>query len=117
MAKILDLYIDANADFSQNIPVANLNIIDPTTNSVIVLSNTYSTSSLVKHEYTSTNNIPFIATINSISQSVNLKMTANNTLLLTYPRYVYDVILTNTTTNGNIRIYEGSIYVDPSVTH
>jgi hypothetical protein len=43
-------------------------------------------------------------------------MTAANTALLTPGRYVYDLVITNSTDNSKTRVIEGTAIVLPSVT-
>ena len=78
---------------------------------------TYSASSQIRKSYysSSANTITATVTGNSNGQ-ITLSMTAANTAALTPGRYVFDLIITNSTDNSVTRVIEGTAIVLPSVT-
>jgi hypothetical protein len=66
--------------------------------------------------YTSSNSTAFATSINTSSGQISLSLTANQTGLLTAGRYVYDVELTQSSTNAISRVVEGIVTVTPQVT-
>lgn len=66
--------------------------------------------------YTSSNSTAFSTSINTSSGQISLSLTANQTGLLTAGRYVYDVELTQSSTNAISRVVEGIVTVTPQVT-
>ena len=78
---------------------------------------TYSASSQIRKSYysSSANTITATVTGNSNGQ-ITLSMTAANTSNLTPGRYVFDLIITNSTDNSVTRVIEGTAIVLPSVT-
>jgi hypothetical protein len=78
---------------------------------------TYTASSQLRKSYysSSANTLSAIVTGNSNGQ-ITLTMTAANTLLLSPGRYVYDLVITNSTDNSKTRVIEGIAIVLPSVT-
>lgn len=109
MATKAHLVIDQGTTFSTDINLTDVNG-DP-----IPLVG-YTANSVVKKWYTSSNSVPFVATINALSGIVTLSMAANTTSLLSPGRYVYDVDVTDTATNTVSRVVEGYVTVTPSVT-
>ena len=103
-----DLIINQGTDFSTSFPLKDVNG-DPL-NLV-----GYSANSLIKKWYTSQNSTPFTVSINTISGSINLSLSANTTTNLSAGRYVYDINLTDTSNNVS-RVIEGIITLTPSVT-
>jgi len=78
---------------------------------------TYSASAQLRKSYysSSANTLTAIITGNANGQ-ITLSMTAANTSNLTPGRYVYDLIITNSTDNSVTRVVEGTAVVLPSVT-
>jgi hypothetical protein len=78
---------------------------------------TYSASAQLRKSYysSSANTLTAIITGNSNGQ-ITLSMTAANTSNLTPGRYVYDLIIRNSTDNSVTRVVEGTAVVLPSVT-
>jgi len=78
---------------------------------------TYSASAQLRKSYysSSANTLSAIITGNANGQ-ITLSMTAANTANLTPGRYVYDLIITNSTDNSVTRVVEGTAVVLPSVT-
>jgi hypothetical protein len=78
---------------------------------------TYTASSQLRKSYysSSANTITSTVTGNSNGE-ITLTMTAANTALLSPGRYVYDLVITNSTDNSKTRVIEGTAIVLPSVT-
>jgi len=78
---------------------------------------TYSASAQLRKSYysSSANTLTAIITGNANGQ-ITLPMTAANTSNLTPGRYVYDLIIRNSTDNSVTRVVEGTAVVLPSVT-
>ena len=78
---------------------------------------TYSASAQLRKSYysSSANTLTAIITGNANGQ-ITLSMTAANTSNLTPGRYVYDLIIRNSTDNSVTRVVEGTAVVLPSVT-
>jgi len=78
---------------------------------------TYSASSQLRKSYYSSSANTLTATITGNSNGqITLSMTAANTANLTPGRYVFDLIITNSTDNSVTRVIEGTAIVLPSVT-
>ena len=78
---------------------------------------TYSASSQLRKSYYSSSANTLTATITGNSNGqITLSMTAANTSNLTPGRYVFDLIITNSTDNSVTRVIEGTAIVLPSVT-
>jgi hypothetical protein len=78
---------------------------------------TYSASSQLRKSYYSSSANTLTATVTgNANGQITLTMTAANTALLTPGRYVYDLVITNSTDNSKTRVIEGTAIVLPSVT-
>jgi len=78
---------------------------------------TYSASSQLRKSYYSSSANTLTATITgNANGQITLSMTAANTANLTAGRYVFDLIITNSTDNSVTRVIEGTAIVLPSVT-
>lgn len=78
---------------------------------------TYSASSQLRKSYYSSSANTLTATVTgNANGQITLSMTAANTALLTPGRYVYDLVITNSTDNSKTRVIEGTAIVLPSVT-
>lgn len=109
MATKANLVIDQGTTFSTVINLTNEN------GDSLALEG-YAANSQIKKWYTSQTSIPFNTTINTITGSITLELDANISANLHAGRYVYDVNLTNISTNAVSRIVEGIVTVTPSVT-
>jgi hypothetical protein len=69
----------------------------------------------MRRYYNAVNSTSFTTTL--ANGTLTLSMTAEATSNLYPGRYVYDVIVTDTTSNNISRIAEGVVTVKPSVTH
>ena len=78
---------------------------------------TYSASSQLRKSYYSSSANTMKATITgNANGEITLSMTAANTANLTPGRYVYDLVITNSTDNSKTRVVEGTAVVLQSVT-
>ncbi len=78
--------------------------------------NGYSANAQMRKWYTSSNSTVFNTSIDINKGQVILTLTANQTGLLAAGRYVYDVELTENSTNSISRVVEGIVTVTPQVT-
>lgn len=109
MATKANLVIDQGTTFSTTINLTDENG-DP------LNLNNFSANSLIKKWYTSQTSVPFNVSINTNSGSITLELDANTSAYLSTGRYVYDVNVTDLSSNAVSRIVEGIITVTPSVT-
>ena len=107
MATKVNLIMDQAATFSSSFTVLDIlgNSID---------FSTYTASSQMRKTYMSVNSYSFSVVANSTG-GITLSMTAANTSSLTPGRYVYDLIIEDTS-NTITRVVEGIATVLPSVT-
>ena len=110
MAAYLEITIEQGANLSSVVTV------NDTQGDAVNLSS-YSASAQLRKSYysSSANTLTAIITGNANGQ-ITLSMTAANTSSLTPGRYVYDLIITNSTDNSVTRVIEGTAIVLPSVT-
>lgn len=108
----LDLFLEQGEDFSADITLDSIN------GTPYDLTN-YSVKSQIKSSYWSCETS---ATFNSsisangtgiISLSLPNSVTAN----LSSGKYVYDIFLTDISSNTRSKVLEGTVYIDPSVTN
>lgn len=76
----------------------------------------FTANSQIRKWYTSSNAVSFSTSINSSSGEITLSLTSSQTGNLASGRYVYDVEITETSTNAVSRIVEGIVTVTPEVT-
>lgn len=110
MAAYVEITIEQGANLTSTVTV------NDTQGDAVNLS-TYSASAQLRKSYysSSANTLSAIITGNSNGQ-ITLSMTAANTSSLTPGRYVYDLIIRNSTDNSVTRVVEGTAVVLPSVT-
>ena len=110
MAAYVEITIEQGANLTSTVTV------NDTQGDAVNLS-TYSASAQLRKSYysSSANTLTAIITGNSNGQ-ITLSMTAANTSNLTPGRYVYDLIIRNSTDNSVTRVVEGTAVVLPSVT-
>ena len=107
MATKANISIDQGATFNTVV-----NLTDDSGNPLNLSG--YTAQAELRTSYASINSISFgIALSNG---QIALSLNAATTSILTRPRYVYDVVLTDSY-NNITRVLEGVVYVDPSVTH
>lgn len=109
MATKANLIIDQGTTFS-----VELDLTDD--NGDILLLEGYTANAQMRKWYTSSNSTVFFTSINSNTGQISLSLTANQTGLLTAGRYVYDVEITDNTSNSVSRVVEGIVTVTPQVT-
>jgi hypothetical protein len=114
MAQYEDITIDQGADVT-----LQLELVDTNNNAKNLTG--HSVSARLKKTYTSTSYTDFLALIQAPATDgiVNLTLTNTQTDALEATRYVYDVELSYTDSDGDTiieRILEGQITVTPSVT-
>jgi hypothetical protein len=109
MATKANLVIDQGTTFSSDLFLTDEN------GDVLNLVG-YSANASIKKWYTSQTYVPFTVSINTTSGTITLSLAASVSANLQSGRYVYDVNLTQTSTNAISRIVEGIITVTPSVT-
>ena len=110
MAAYVEITIEQGANLTSTVTV------NDTQGDAVNLS-TYSASAQLRKSYysSSANTLTAIITGNANGQ-ITLSMTAANTSNLTPGRYVYDLIIRNSTDNSVTRVVEGTAVVLPSVT-
>ena len=110
MAIISNLVIDQGASFS-----ASIDVTDSDGDALNLTG--YTAAGQMRRTYSSTTATDFTASIQSASQgTVRIALTATETNAIKAGRYVYDVEITNTSTQEVIRIVEGQVEVTPGVT-
>lgn len=109
MAAYTELTIEQGATFSTKVNVEDIY------GAAINLSS-YTTDSMMRKSYYSNTSYTITSTIsNAANGEITLSMSAANSALLTSGRYVYDVIIEDTS-NTVTRVIEGIVTVLPSVT-
>ena len=109
MAAFSEIVIEQGATFNTTI-----NVEDAYNNPVDLLD--YTASSQMRKSYYSSTSYALTAEITDVAQGeITLSMTAANTSSLTPGRYVYDLIIEDTS-NTITRVVEGIATVLPSVT-
>ena len=109
MATKANLVVDQGATYSTTLTLTDEN------GDGLDLTNT-TAAAQIRKSYTSLTYTQFSTSINTASSEVLLSLTSNQTSNLVAGRYVYDVELTNTTSNTITRIVEGIVTVTPQVT-
>lgn len=109
MATKTNLVVDQGSTFSVTISVldADGNTVD--------LSN-YSGAAQMRKHYTSNTATSFAVTLGGANGTVSLAMNASTTANISSGRYVYDVEITDSSTQSITRIIEGIVTVTPNVT-
>ena len=110
MAAYVELTIEQGANLTSTITVSD-------SQGDAVNLTTYSASAQLRKSYYSSSANTLTATITgNANGQITMSMTASNTAALTPGRYVYDLIITNSTDNSKTRVVEGTAVVLPSVT-
>lgn len=110
MAAYVELTIEQGANLTSTITVSD-------SQGDAVNLTTYSASAQLRKSYYSSSANTLTATITgNANGQITMSMTAANTSALTPGRYVYDLIITNSTDNSKTRVVEGTAVVLPSVT-
>lgn len=110
MAITRNLYIDQGSEFYEEFPIT-----DEAKN--IVNLSVFTAEASMKKSYSSTGSVNLNANIPKPSNGiVSVYLTSAQSSELAPGRYVYDLVITNSTTNGRIRAVEGICVVNPGVT-
>lgn len=110
MAITRNLYIDQGSEFYEEFPIT-----DEAKN--IVNLSVFTAEANMKKSYSSTVSVNLNANIPEPSNGiVSVYLTSAQSSELAPGRYVYDLVITNSTTNGRIRAVEGICVVNPGVT-
>jgi hypothetical protein len=111
MASAHNLYIDQGADFN-----AQLQIFDDN-NAPWDLTG-YTGSAKIKKSYYSTTSVLFVVSfpVSRTSGYIILELSSTQTSEMEQGRYLYDVVLTNTTGGKKTRVLEGIVTINPGVT-
>ena len=104
-----NLVIDQGTTFSVDITLTDEN------GDALNLNN-FNANAVIKKWYTSTTSITMGASINAAMGVITLQLDANTTTDMSAGRYVYDVNITDLSSNSVSRIIEGIVTVTPSVT-
>lgn len=110
MAAYVEIVIEQGADFSTTVSVKDA------TNNPTNLNN-HSVAAQLRKSYYSSTSVNFTTSITDAAAGViTLTMPASVTSNVSPARYVYDLLLTNNSTNVKTRVIEGIVNVLPSVT-
>lgn len=109
MATKANLVIDQGTTFS-----VELDLTDD--NGDAINLDGFTANAQLRKWYTSSNATVFTTSVNTYSGQVVLSLSANQTGSLSAGRYVYDVELTETSSNAISRVVEGIVTVTPQVT-
>lgn len=106
----LDLNVDRGTSFNTSVVLTDVNGNPMNLTNVVI-------NSVIKKSYITSNVAANITcTIaNSVSGIIYLTIPYQITQNLWPYRYVYDVVLRNTTSNSVTRVLEGTIYINPGV--
>ena len=109
MAAKANIFVDQGSTFSTYLELSdeNGNITD--------LSG-YSVEGQIRKWYTSSNAVTFSTSVNSDFGTITLSLTSSQTNNMVAGRYVYDVEITEISTNAISRVVEGIVTVTPGVT-
>jgi hypothetical protein len=111
MATTKNLYIDQGATFSTNVQY-----IDIYKNPIPLTG--YTANCQIRKSYGSANAAAILNTViyDQTRGNITISLDYGTTANLTAGRYLYDVTATNTNTNSIVRVIEGIMTVNPSVT-
>ncbi len=109
MATKANLVVDQGATFSTSVSIVDDADIP------FDLSEYTGAAQLRKH-YTSSNATSFTVSLAGNTGVISLSLTSSQSANLVAGRYVYDVEITNTSTNTVSRVVEGIVTVTPNVT-
>ena len=113
MATYTSFVIDQNSDF-----LGQISLVD--SNGLPLNVAGYVPYAQIRRNYTSTTATSFISSVSSASSGiVTIAMMASVSAALTAQRYVFDMVLVNSTSSTSIstlRVLEGEVEIAPSVT-
>lgn len=109
MATKANLTMDQGATFSSTVTLTDTdeNAIDLTG---------YTGAAQMRKSYTSSTYTAFNVTVGGANGTITLALSANSTANVAPGRYLYDVELTETTSNTISRVFEGIVTVNPNIT-
>ena len=110
MAAYVEITIEQGANLTSTVTV------NDTQGDSVNLSTYSASAQLRKSYYSSSANTLTASVTGNANGQITLSMTAANTSNLTPGRYVYDLIIRNSTDNSVTRVVEGTAVVLPSVT-
>ncbi len=110
MAAVKNLYVDQGSDFN-----AQITIYDDDNNPWNLTG--YTGQAKIRKSYYSTTSVNFTVsfTVVRTTGTVILELSSSQTSLLEQGRYLYDVVLTNST-GKKTRVIEGIVTINPGVT-
>lgn len=110
MAAVKNLYIDQGADFNAQITIYDDNNFPWNLDG-------YAGEAKIKKSYFSTTSVDFTVTFSTISESgtIILELSSDKTSSLEPGRYLYDVLITNSS-GKKTRVIEGIVTINPGVT-
>jgi hypothetical protein len=110
MAAVKNLYVDQGSDFNAQITIYDDN------NAPWDLTG-YTGQAKIRKSYYSTNSVNFIVSFAAARNTgtVILELSASQTSSLEQGRYLYDVVLTNSS-GKKTRVIEGIVTINPGVT-
>ena len=109
MATYANLFIDQGSDFNFT--------LDPSTTVGLLDLTNYTARGQIRKSYTSSTSVDFDISINVSDSELTCSLTAAQTSLLKYGRYVYDIeILSGDDPAAVTRVVEGQVDVTPRVT-
>lgn len=111
MAVKVNLFVDQGATFA-----TTFNLTDEETGNPIDLS-TYTAAGQARKHFSSSNSTTIDCSFaNAVGGVLAIQLSANTTGSMPAGRYVYDVELTETTSNTISRVVEGILTINPQVT-
>lgn len=109
MAIKANLIIDQGTSFVSTLTLTN-------SDDVPLNLNLYTFSGQIRKHYTSSNSTSFTITGDGNTGILTLSLSANSTANLVAGRYVYDVEISEISSNNITRVVEGIVTVTPNVT-
>ncbi len=110
MAVYANISIDQGSDFTSTVTVEG-------SDGVVFNLTGYTARGQIRKSYTSTTAVDFTAVINTPSLgAIQIALTAAQTRAMKAGRYLYDVEVVQTSTSKVIRVVEGQVEINPSIT-
>ena len=109
MAIKANLTVDQGTTFT-----TTLNLTDSSDTPIDL--NNYTAAGQIRKHFTSSNSTSFGISLGGNTGIITLSLSANTTANLVSGRYVYDVEITDTSSNAVTRVVEGIVTVTPNVT-
>lgn len=110
MAAVKNLYVDQGTDFSVQLTIYDDN------NSPWDLTG-YTGQAKIRKSYYSSTSVNFVLSFHAVRTTgiITLELNSSQTSLLEQGRYLYDVVITNSS-NKKTRVIEGIVTINPGVT-